>query len=869
MKTLLTSFWVLFAFIASGLAQIGAPAGLYQPGQGGGGGGGGGSLNGTNATFNFAVATNSTRTTNVAAGTLVYMTNAFTFVTQTNFPGTNAGLAIATNSVAGNFGIGFNFTWESLTAGGYEFFVTTNGVQVTNLFAYATNATVALAQSVSAYGVVNLPVTNVAIALQYRALQANSDLRIRSGQFYAQFLNGGGGAGTSTSTVKENGVNRSTVATALDFQNGTNTVARVVDTSGTEGIQVSLSPIIQGDITSSNATMKVTNTTATAYTSRGGTNIDFGNSTDAAYPLMFQYRGTNKLAIEAVTGNLIPGDPLVSLGTGSKLFSGIYGSNFVSFTTATLSYVTPSSLLRVDGTKVIQPVTIGTGLSFDGTTLTGTGGAGTVPNRTLAPMAANAITVTVGNSQEQALFYGTNNDFTITFTGVPLTAGERLTLLISNVAPAANITATFNGITPFDFDTKTTVTSLLIPSNSLYSIRMEYTTNRSIGWMVLGKDAFSWGLSNGTFTTVTTNGAGKVIAYDLASTSGSGTSVVLTNGAKINAPTITGQVTVDATTLIGSGSVGVPSVAASNVVIFGTGTGLGQPALSLQQNTTFETWSYYLTPLTATTNIDLNVSPIKTFAGAMSQNLTCNITNIGIAGGRSFVITFQGAATTTNTVKFGIVPVSAGTNLTWYSATNGSYDFQVLPNQWVIVNGTVTSQTNVNLAWTTSARLPISVQAGTSGSNAMVGGTCYVNATPLVGAGTAATNLMFWTLPAFMLTNVNDQVDFEFAGRMSFNQTTANQLQVVYGAKTVLDSGSQAATNTSFVISGTIVNRGPQSQFVKTVLDWGGGAYLTTNFTTQATENNWATSLLKLVGTSAGTSTITNEYMRVIYRPGI
>lgn len=162
----------------------------------------------------------------------------------------------------------------------------------------------------------------------------------------------------------------------------------------------------------------------------------------------------------------------------------------------------------------------------------------------------------------------------------------------------------------------------------------------------------------------------------------------------------------------------------------------------------------------------------------------------------------------------------------------------------------------------------VNLQAATNqfGSTNLTPKILFASATPIVGAGTSATNLASVTVAANQLTNNLSMLELELSGTFSLTGQS-KQLQVVYGSTTLLDSGSQAVSNCAWCITGTIKRTGNTSQYSRLHLTWGPSSFTLTNSHVFAAETNGVATVLKVVGTSGVTSSITNESYSVRYWP--
>jgi len=298
-----------------------------------------------------------------------------------------------------------------------------------------------------------------------------------------------------------------------------------------------------------------------------------------------------------------------------------------------------------------------------------------------------------------------------------------------------------------------------------------------------------------------------------------------------------------------------------------------------------------------TNNLDVHLNTWKKMTNVLGTNLVFHLSNL--VESTSFIQTFYGNGGTTNTVSYRIPGGGTGTNIWWYGETNGSYDFQVSPGHSVTVNGFVDSQTNIVMAWSTTANLPklnffaingwisnlfatnitfingsvsnliatnIFVKVGGGASNAAVGGTYAVNSTPIMTAGTAETNLLTHSIAAHSLTNLHDRLLIRASGRFVGNVNT-KQLKLVYGTTTILDTTAQIANGGGWVITAEIIRTGNATQTASAEYHGTAESLFTTASAISMAEDNGIANTIKITGTTATASgDVTNRTLVVEYR---
>jgi len=130
------------------------------------------------------------------------------------------------------------------------------------------------------------------------------------------------------------------------------------------------------------------------------------------------------------------------------------------------------------------------------------------------------------------------------------------------------------------------------------------------------------------------------------------------------------------------------------------------------------------------------------------------------------------------------------------------------------------------------------------------------------------TNMAQLRIPGNTLTNNGDALLFWAAGQMKNATATTNQLSVVFGATTLLASGSQTASNTAWSLEGRITRTGNTAQVGAAVLFWDGASpWKQTNVNLVLAETNGIGTILKLMSGSTATAVVTQNFFRVQYVP--
>jgi hypothetical protein len=165
------------------------------------------------------------------------------------------------------------------------------------------------------------------------------------------------------------------------------------------------------------------------------------------------------------------------------------------------------------------------------------------------------------------------------------------------------------------------------------------------------------------------------------------------------------------------------------------------------------------------------------------------------------------------------------------------------------------------------------VKSGQSVSNAWVGGLTFFSTasfTNLNGTPATFTNLASCTIPAHTLTNSGDRILAEWGGTLAIALANTNNFKIVYGSQTILDTGLQIASNTTFNAWCKIWRTGNTSQHVEATLQWGpGGAvpFAFTNVNLEIVQTNGINTTLALQGASQRVGAHTNNSFSVFYQP--
>lgn len=143
-------------------------------------------------------------------------------------------------------------------------------------------------------------------------------------------------------------------------------------------------------------------------------------------------------------------------------------------------------------------------------------------------------TIAVGSTVENAYYFATNANFTLSFSGTA-TNGELVSLTVSNYAPTTDITVTLPSDV-YDLEQRAVASSIVVMSNSVEVLRFRNNTNMtgSTRWE-LRRNGALYNLAAGANITLTTNG----------------TTVTIATGAGVGEANVNGEVAVTNATMMG------------------------------------------------------------------------------------------------------------------------------------------------------------------------------------------------------------------------------------------------------------------------------------------------------------------------------
>ncbi len=163
------------------------------------------------------------------------------------------------------------------------------------------------------------------------------------------------------------------------------------------------------------------------------------------------------------------------------------------------------------------------------------------------------------------------------------------------------------------------------------------------------------------------------------------------------------------------------------------------------------------------------------------------------------------------------------------------------------------------------------LRAGQSASNIWVAGTMFIDTSSLTNCCgiTTLTNMHSATIPGNVLTNNGDTIRWSIAGRMATGLASTNNIAVVFGSQTVLDTGLQIASNRMWTATGTITRTGNTSQRFESTLWWpGAGSFaISTNLVGDIAQTNGIDTVLSVRGASRRVAVLTNMLLKVVYEP--
>lgn len=141
--------------------------------------------------------------------------------------------------------------------------------------------------------------------------------------------------------------------------------------------------------------------------------------------------------------------------------------------------------------------------------------------------------------------------------------------------------------------------------------------------------------------------------------------------------------------------------------------------------------------------------------------------------------------------------------------------------------------------------------------------------TPVVSAGTAATNIYVAHIPRHQLTNSGDAIEVQARGTFSGDLGGNTTFQWVYGSQTILNTGSQTSSNGSWSTTLRIQSTGATAQTCDGWLQYAAQAapFLSTNKVVNSAQTNGIDTAVRLVVTTANNGQVTNLASTLTFIP--
>lgn len=152
----------------------------------------------------------------------------------------------------------------------------------------------------------------------------------------------------------------------------------------------------------------------------------------------------------------------------------------------------------------------------------------------------------------------------------------------------------------------------------------------------------------------------------------------------------------------------------------------------------------------------------------------------------------------------------------------------------------------------------------------IAGGLVYFDLgsfTNLNGLGTVS-NLASVSIPGGTLTNLGDTIRAQWGGVMARTSVNTNQFQITYGGTTLIDTGLQPSSNTTFNAYVMIIRTGNSSQHIEASVRFGPGGgvpFTFTNINAEFAINNGVANVLALAGAARKGGAHTNNSFRIYY----
>lgn len=183
-----------------------------------------------------------------------------------------------------------------------------------------------------------------------------------------------------------------------------------------------------------------------------------------------------------VLGQGLSGATIMGLSTNTSTIESnlwIKGTNFAR-QIKMVGGQAASSILRLDSNTNLATVTVGANLSFDGTTLSATGGGGGGTNFPNVNLLVGNTNLVLSAGVRKAFHNQTNGSHGINLNLAAPESGYEVTYSVSNSA-SSDITVTFytNSVAanPYDIATKTNVNTFTASASSITDVRLKFIGN--------------------------------------------------------------------------------------------------------------------------------------------------------------------------------------------------------------------------------------------------------------------------------------------------------------------------------------------------------------------------------------------------------
>jgi len=152
---------------------------------------------------------------------------------------------------------------------------------------------------------------------------------------------------------------------------------------------------------------------------------------------------------------------------------------------------------------------------------------------------------------------------------------------------------------------------------------------------------------------------------------------------------------------------------------------------------------------------------------------------------------------------------------------------------------------------------------GVGTSNVAVTGTVWTDTTATANPTSNGTPAAVWSIviPSTALLNDGDRLVSIAEGVMPADQANTNEFVVTFGSATVLDTGLQTASNTTYKISATLVRKSEIGLVASGRCEWGPGGgvpFVFTNAVAVILETNSVATTLSLKSTARRQGSHTN-----------